>query len=139
MKSPLPIHSCIVCLLLVVFSVPCPAAVPPATPDSLTAQLEGTWQLISYNYIGLRQTLGRDKVCLKTFSSTHYSWYYYQATTKKVISTGAGSYSLTGNTCTEKVDFSQGLEADFRSAAYKTCILTLNKWKSFTGLTSAFK
>lgn len=131
MKSTRSIHSFTLSLLLVVYSVTCQAALPTANPDSLTAPLEGTWQLISYNYIGLRQTLGPDKICLKTISSTHYSWVYYHAPSKKLISNGGGSYCLTANTCSEKVDFLQGLEADFRSASYKTCYTSPEQVEEF--------
>ncbi|HEV7350288.1 hypothetical protein [Telluribacter sp.] len=124
MKSYFKAQPLVAGMLLAFFSFTSSAALPASQPDSVAAGLVGTWTLISYNYVGLPQTLAPDKVCLKTITPSHYSWTYHCATTKEVISTAGGSYSLGENICTEKVDFLQGVGADFRTAAYKTCNTT---------------
>ena len=48
-------------------------------------------------------------------------WHLYNMCTKEMLSAGGGSYSRTGHLYTEKVDFLQQVEADFRVAAYRTC------------------
>jgi hypothetical protein len=121
MKRFLQTQFVVVGLLLATFTIASPAAVPPGNPSRLAAELVGTWQLVSFNYLGLRQTLSRDKVCLKAITPTHYTRIYYLAASRETIATSGGRYSLTANSCTEKVDFLQGVEADFRSVAYKTC------------------
>ncbi len=67
----------------------------------------GTWQLISFKYgEGTNWTdLPQEQRRLKLITPTHFSWVQYDVATGKVQSTAGGTYTLSGESYTESVEF----------------------------------
>lgn len=98
------------------------AMVAVAIAVVLTAQQEpkksspshlGTWQLASFKY-GTGQPDFTDyppsQRRIKLITDTHFTWVDFDTTTKKVTSTAGGTYTLSGNTYTESIDFGRGMD-----------------------------
>jgi WD40 repeat protein len=75
--------------------------------------LLGTWRLVSYKY-GTNQSDFTDfpqtERRLKHITDTHFTWVQFDTASKRVSGAAGGTYSLSGNTYTESIDF--GLEMD---------------------------
>ena len=76
----------------------------------------GTWQLASFKY-GTNQPgftdFPQSQRRIKLITETHFTWIQFDATTKKVSGTAGGTYSLSGNTYTETIDFGLGMDTYF--------------------------
>jgi hypothetical protein len=73
----------------------------------------GTWQLVSYKY-GSSQPAFSDfpenQRRIKLITETHFTWIQFDTASKKVNSAAGGTYSLSGNTYTESIDFGLGMD-----------------------------
>jgi hypothetical protein len=73
----------------------------------------GTWKLVSYKY-GPSQPGFRDfpesQQRIKLITETHFTWVQFDAATMKVGAAAGGTYSLSGNTYTESIDFGLGMD-----------------------------
>jgi hypothetical protein len=76
----------------------------------------GTWRLASFKY-GDNQPGFTDfpesQRRIKLITETHFTWVQFDATTMEVSSTAGGTYSLSGNTYTESIDFGLGMDTYF--------------------------
>jgi hypothetical protein len=75
----------------------------------------GTWQLTSFKY-GTNQQgfteLPLNQRRLKLITETHFTWVQFDTATRKSQSMAGGTYSLSGDTYTESIDFADsGMEA----------------------------
>ena len=73
----------------------------------------GTWQLASYKY-GSNQSNFIDaspgQRHIKLITETYFTWIITDTITKKVYSAAGGTYTLSGNTYTESIDFGLGMD-----------------------------
>ena len=75
----------------------------------------GTWQLVSFKYgsqAGFRD-FPENQRRIKLITETHFTWVQFDATTKKVVASAGGTYSLIGDSYTESIDFGLGMDAYF--------------------------
>jgi hypothetical protein len=73
----------------------------------------GTWKLVSFKY-GTSEPFFRDfpesQQRIKLITETHFTWVQFDAVTMKVHGAAGGTYSLSGNTYTESIDFGLGMD-----------------------------
>jgi len=74
----------------------------------------GTWKLVSTKYgdatefTRYRESSSR----LKFITNTHFTWLEVDGSTKRVLASAGGRYTLSGNTYTETIDFAgEGMDA----------------------------
>ena len=73
----------------------------------------GTWQLASFKYGAASPKFidfPTSQRRLKLITETHFTWSQFATNNGKVLTMGGGSYSLTGNTYTESIDFGLGMD-----------------------------
>jgi hypothetical protein len=73
----------------------------------------GTWQLVSFKY-GSQAAFSdfpEGKRRIKLITESHFTWVQVDATTAKVTAAAGGTYSLSGNTYTESIDFGLGMDS----------------------------
>ncbi|MFL6448412.1 MAG: hypothetical protein ACJ746_12080 [Bryobacteraceae bacterium] len=70
-----------------------------------TKKLEGTWELASAERGQTHGKLPEGMKQIKLISSQHFVWVYYDVAKMKPLYTGGGTYTLTGNSYTEHVDY----------------------------------
>ena len=73
----------------------------------------GTWQLASFKY-GTNDLaeLPQNQRRIKLVTETHFTWVQFATTTKKAESMAGGTYSLSGDTYTESIDWvGSGMES----------------------------
>ena len=84
----------------------------PETQKSSALHL-GTWQLASFKY-GTNSPKFIDFPTshrrIKLITETHFTWSQFATNNGKILTMGGGSYSLTGNTYTESIDFGLGMD-----------------------------
>jgi hypothetical protein len=73
----------------------------------------GTWQLAMYKYgssassfIKVPAEAGR----IKMITDSHFIWVQYNKATGKITGSAGGTYTLTGNSYTESLDFGLGMD-----------------------------
>jgi hypothetical protein len=74
----------------------------------------GTWQLTSFKYGTNQPTFTEFPEAqrrIKLITETHFTWVQFDTATKKVSGTAGGTYSLSGNTYTESIDFGLGMDS----------------------------
>lgn len=83
--------------------------VPKKRPVSIT----GTWELVSYKYgpsstsfIDVPQSSKR----IKVINETHFIWVHYDTLRKRIYESAGGTYTLSGNSYTENLDFGLGMD-----------------------------
>jgi hypothetical protein len=74
-------------------------------------KLAGAWEMTSYDY-GNSGGLPKGSKEVKLLSANHFVWVLYNAKNGQTLATGGGTYTLTGDSYTEHLDYS-----DKRAAA----------------------
>jgi hypothetical protein len=76
--------------------------------------VQGTWQLVSTKYgptasgfTDFPESLRR----IKVINESHFIWVQYDTLSRRVSSSAGGSYSITGNTYTESLDFGLAMDS----------------------------
>ena len=105
----------VICTIaVIVLSVTVALRAQQETKNSPGSHL-GTWQLTSYKYGSEQQTFTtfpHTQRRLKLITETHFTWVQFDTTTKKSQSMAGGTYSLSGDTYTESIDFADsGMES----------------------------
>jgi hypothetical protein len=67
----------------------------------------GAWQLVATKYGDVKEFTDYPKTHqrIKMFTASHFTWMDYDATTKKILSSAGGSYSLQNAVYIETVEF----------------------------------
>ena len=68
-----------------------------------TSNLSGTWELVSSEWNGQPSPTTQRE--LKMLSPKHFMWVIYDKDKMKTVGTGTGTWTLSGTTYTEHVDF----------------------------------
>jgi hypothetical protein len=72
------------------------------------SRIEGTWELVSRDIGNFSERMRE----IKLISPTHFVWVVYDIKKGKPLFTGGGSYTLTGDSYTEHMDFMDGKGAE---------------------------
>ena len=122
-------------LALVVFVI-CVAGIGLRADDAdkekaLRAKLIGTWKLVSAKYGGQAQDPPNSDVMLKHVTPAGFTWLSYKKDSGEVYRSAGGTYTLKGDSYTEKVVY--GLGDDFqqiKNAEHPfTCKIDGDKWQ----------
>ena len=73
----------------------------------------GTWKLVSTKYGTATDFTkrGEESVRLKLITATHFTWVEVENSSKKVVASAGGKYTMSGTTYTETIDFAgDGME-----------------------------
>ena len=76
--------------------------------DKSNSAIIGAWQLDSYKYGSTSSsftTVTSDRIHIKMITENRFLWAIYDATTKQIVSSAGGTYSLKGEKCIESVDY----------------------------------
>jgi hypothetical protein len=71
-------------------------------------KIEGTWELVSRDVGNFSERMRE----IKLISPKHFVWVVYDIKKRKPLFTGGGSYTLTGESYTEHMDFMDGKGAE---------------------------
>ena len=110
MKTPRFVSIAVALLALTVFACPL-AAQEKAASDGKHL---GTWKLVSTKYGTATDFTkrGEESVRLKLITATHFTWVEVENSSKKVVASAGGKYTMSGATYTETIDFAgDGMEA----------------------------
>ena len=99
-----------VLLALMIFALPL-SAQEKSAPDGKHL---GTWKLVSTKYGDATEFTkrGEESLRLKLITATHFTWLEVDNSSKKVVASAGGKYTMAGTTYTETIDFAgDGMEA----------------------------
>lgn len=82
-------------------------------PQKDSVSIKGTWQLVSYKYGDAQSSFSdfpENIRRIKVINETHFIWVQFDTLSRRVVSSAGGSYTVSGNTYTESLDY--GLAMD---------------------------
>ena len=100
-----------VCLSVVTLRGEAPAK-SAAKPADLRAALVGTWKMTSMKVNGEENDLPASSVTYKHVTPGGFTWLSYQKDTGKVFRAAGGTYTLTGDAYTERIEYGMGDDFD---------------------------
>ena len=84
----------------------------PRKSDDLRAALVGTWKMKSMTIDGQKNDLPGTAVTYKHVTPSGFVWLSYEKDTGKVFRSAGGTYTLTGDAYTERIEYGMGDDFD---------------------------
>ena len=115
LKARLVLAVCLVAAIIIVYgyssersesvpsdTVPSERELPGSQQTMLQHRLQGTWESVG-SQPGMRQ--------IKLITEKHFTWVFYNRVTRQPVTVAGGTYTFTGDTYTERVEFgSKGVQ-----------------------------